>query len=224
MKILIDIGHPAHVHYFKNIVWIFIRKGHKVLFTCRDKEVVIDLLKSYNFGYINLGKPFKKSYTKIFGLFYFDLKILKTAIKFKPDIFISAGSFYAAHVSWLLMKPHITIEDTFNMEQVRLYLPFTNSIITGNYPHNNLGKNEIKIASYHELAYLHPNYFSPDRNILNELGIKKDERYFILRFVSWNASHDIGHKGISLKNKILLVKELLKYGKVFISSEKKINK
>ena len=44
MRILIDIGHPAHVHLFKNFAWQMQEKGHKVLFTCREKEFEIDLL------------------------------------------------------------------------------------------------------------------------------------------------------------------------------------
>jgi hypothetical protein len=80
----------------------------------------------------------------------------------------------------------------------------------------------INYAGYHELAYLHPNRFSPDKTVLNELGIKESERFVIIRFVSWNASHDIGHKGISYENKIKAIKEFGKYAKVFISSESKL--
>ena len=45
MNILIDIGHPAHVHLFKNFAWDMQNNGHKILFTCREKEFEIDLLK-----------------------------------------------------------------------------------------------------------------------------------------------------------------------------------
>ena len=30
MKILIDIGHPAHVHYFKNFIFKAIESGYKI--------------------------------------------------------------------------------------------------------------------------------------------------------------------------------------------------
>ena len=45
MRILIDIGHPAHVHYFKNFNVQMKSKGHTILFVARDKEVTIELLK-----------------------------------------------------------------------------------------------------------------------------------------------------------------------------------
>ncbi len=70
-----------------------------------------------------------------------------------------------------------------------------------------------------ELFYLNPAYFTPDISIVNSYGISPDERFFVLRFVSWNASHDIGQKGLSIESKIKLVKTLEKYGKVVVSSE-----
>ncbi|MEW6506991.1 MAG: DUF354 domain-containing protein [Bacteroidota bacterium] len=224
MKILIDIGHPAHIHYFKNLAKFLISKGNEILFTTRDKEITLQLLEHYNFTYINFGKPFKGTVGKIKGLGIFNCKLFSTARKFKPDIFLSAGSIYAAQIAWLFRKPHITIEDTYNMEQVRLYLPFTKAVLTGDYEHPSMGKNEIKYSGYQELAYLHPNYFTPDKSIINELDVKHNEKYVILRFVSWEATHDKGHKGITTENKIKAVREFEKYARVFISSENSLPK
>ncbi|HRR53411.1 MAG TPA: DUF354 domain-containing protein, partial [Bacteroidales bacterium] len=67
--------------------------------------------------------------------------------------------------------------------------------------------------------YLHPNVFTPNENVLKELGVEKNEKYALIRFVAWNATHDIGHRGFSKETKIKLVTELSKYIKVFISSE-----
>jgi len=54
---------------------------------------------------------------------------------------------------------------------------------------------------------------------LQLLGVDEGEKYVIMRFVSWNASHDVGHSGLSLEIKHKAVKEFSKYAKVFISSE-----
>jgi len=219
MRILIDIGHPAHVHLFKNFAWKMQEKGHKILFTCRDREFVLRLLQVYGFIYENYGMYYKSIGGKIQGLIKNELKMFNTAIHFKPDLFLSHGSTIAALTSFLLNKPHISFEDTFNMEQVKLYLPFTDIVLTGNYPHPSLGRKEIKYPGYNELAYLHPNVFTPDENVLKELGVEKNEKYAIIRFVAWNATHDIGHRGFSNENKIKLVKELSTYVKIFISEE-----
>jgi len=219
MKLLIDIGHPAHVHLFKNFAWQMEKRGHDILFTCREKEFEIELLREYGFNYKSFGKKYKSRFGKVWGMIEFDVKEFIAGFKFKPDLFLSHGSMYAAHASTLLRKPHISLEDTFNFEQVRLYLPFTNVVLTGNYDHPSLGKKEVKYNGYHELAYLHPNYYTPDKNILNELAVKDNEKYVIIRFVSWQATHDKGHKGISFENKIKAINEFEKYAKVFISSE-----
>lgn len=218
---LIDIGHPAHVHYFYHFAKIMINKGHEVVFTCRDKDVVIALLANSKLRYFSFGKSYKSIIGKFFGLFYFTARFFLIALKIKPDYYLNA-TLYSAIVAWIMGKPHISLEDTFNMEQVKLYSPFTNVILTGDYNHPSLGKKEITYSGYQELLYLHPKYFSPNPDILNELKINPGEKYVILRFVSWNASHDIGHKGINHKNKLFAIQELSKYAKVFISSESKL--
>ncbi len=218
MKILIDIGHPAHVHYFRNFARIEQEKGNRVLFTTRDKEITLSLLKYYGFDYISFGRPFKSKAGKVFGLLYFTLKLWRVALRFRPDLFLNA-TMYSAIVAWLCRKPHIALEDTYNMEQVGLYLPFTHAVLTGDYPHPPMGKKEIRYAGYQELLYLHPVHFTPDPSIRRLLGMGPADPFVIIRFVSWNASHDIGHKGISPENKRNAVKRFSEHARVFISSE-----
>ena len=221
MKILIDIGHPAHVHIFKNIAWNLSQKGHTILFTCRDKENELYLLKKHGFNFISFGENKKTKLGKILGLFYFNLKMLFIALRFKPNMFLSHGSMYAAQIAWLLRKTHISLEDSGNKEQIRLYAPFTNAIVTPDFLPNNLGKKQIRYRSNHELAYLHPNFFQTNDDIYSYLNISKKHPYAILRFVSWVATHDSGQKGLSYKEKEYLTKFLIsKNIKVFISAER----
>ena len=212
MRILIDIGHPAHVHLFKQFAHEMIRKGHKIHFTVRKKEFETELLKQEGFVYTIIGDHYKLKTGKIWGLFKFTFLVFTTAIKFKPDLFLSHGSMYNAIASFFLGKPNIALEDTGNWEQVRLYLPFTKAVLTSTSFTPNYDYKQVYYEGYHELAYLHRNYFKPDKSILTDLGIKENEKYFILRFVSWGASHDIRHNGVSPGNKVRLIKELSKYG------------
>jgi hypothetical protein len=121
MKILIDIGHPTHVHLFKFFTKEMQNNGHTIFFTCRQKEFEIDLLKDFGFNYKSFGKKYNLNISKIWGLIKFDIHELVTGLNFNPDLFLSHGSIYAAHASFLLGKPHISLEDTFNYEQIRLY-------------------------------------------------------------------------------------------------------
>ncbi len=97
--------------------------------------------------------------------------------------------------------------------------PFADVICTPSCFKKDLGKKQIRYNGYHELAYLHPDYFKPDPSVLDELGLKKDDKFVIVRFVAWQASHDIGHCGFNMEAKRKLVKELGKYARVFITSE-----
>ena len=222
MRILIDIGHPAHVHLFKYFASEMKKKGNEVLFTARSKESEIYLLEKYNLPFKSFGRHYKTRIGKIIGLFKFNILMLGMALKFKPDYFISHGSIYAAHIAWLLHKKHISLEDTGNMEQVRLYLPFTSVVLTSNCFHKNLGKKQLKYHGYHELAYLHPNRYKKNTNIRNLLGIQDNKPYIILRFVSWNATHDKGQNGLSEEYKLKLVATLEKKAVLLISSENKL--
>jgi hypothetical protein len=224
MKILIDIGHPAHVHYFKNFARIMLSKGNDILFVCRDKEFEIDLLNANGFEFISLGKHYKSIRGKIFGLLKFDFKMLRISLKFKPDLFLSAGSMYAAHVSFLIGKPHIAIEDSENMEQIRLYKPFTKLILTPDAIPQKYGKKQIRFNGFHQSAYLHPNYFKRNLNLKKEIGVPLNGKVFLLRLVALNASHDVNLNSIDKKNLNFLINFLKEKGHLFISSEKPLPK
>jgi uncharacterized protein len=219
LRILIDIGHPGHVHLFRPFAQQMIKNGHAILFTCREKEFEIDLLKAAGFQYKSFGKKYKNIIGKLWGLIKFDILEVITALQFKPDMFLSHGSPYAAHAAWFIGKPHISMEDSGNWEQMKLYLPFTKAVLTPDVLAEDLGKNQIRYKGYHELAYLHPNYFKPEKTGQSVLGLKLNENYVILRFVSWNATHDKGQNGLTLIQKMELVNYLKVKFKVFISSE-----
>jgi hypothetical protein len=67
---------------------------------------------------------------------------------------------------------------------------------------------------------LHPNYFYPNPDVLQEIGLTENDTFIIVRFVSWGASHDVGCTGLTLETKRKVVNDLSKYGRVLISSEK----
>jgi uncharacterized protein len=225
MKILIDIGHPAHVHYFRNFIRLMQNKGHEFFISARDKEVTHLLLQKYNIPYFNRGTGSPNLIGKLAYLAKADLLLLRKAKIFKPDILLSFASPYAAHVAKYLNKPHIAFTDTENAKLgILSFAPFTKCIITPASFKKDFGVKHVKFKGFMELCYLHPNRFSPDYSILSEMGISGDEPYSILRFVSWGANHDIGQSGFSDKSKVQIVKGLSKRMKVYISSEGNIPK
>ncbi|MCF8315128.1 MAG: DUF354 domain-containing protein [Ignavibacteriales bacterium] len=219
MKVLIDIGHPAHVHYFKNLIIQLVNFGETVLVVARDKEVSHLLLDSNNIPYCSRGAGGTWFLSKALYLFIGTWRVLKVAQKYKPDVFLSAGSMYASVASKVMNKPHIAIEDSENLEQIRIYKPFTDLIISPKYCKKKFGAKNIRINGFLQSAYLRSEYFTPNEKIFEVLGLQFGAPYFILRFVALGASHDRGLKTSNIHERYLLVEELKKHGRVFISSE-----
>jgi uncharacterized protein len=222
MKIIIDIGHPGHVHAMKNLARMLMQDGAEILFTAREKEFELELLRAGGFQFKSFGKHYKSIPGKIWGLLKFDMQMYLTGLRFKPNLFLSHGSMYAAHAAFLLGKKHLSLEDSGNMEQILLYRPFTDVILTPDVLPEELGPKQIRYPGYHEIAYLHPEFFTPNLAVFSKLGMRHGEQYAIVRFVSWNATHDAGQRGLSNDDKQKLVQKLAKKMKVFISSEAKL--
>ena len=83
-------------------------------------------------------------------------------------------------------------------------------------------KHTVHYPSYHELAYLHPNHFTPDPSVVQGYGIDTTKPYFILRFASLNAHHDDGIKGINTEVAQNLVDILSPHGQIYITSEREL--
>ena len=56
MKIVFDIGHPAHVHYFKNLYKFLKKTDNQILIIARDKEVTHNLLRENSIPFLNRGQ------------------------------------------------------------------------------------------------------------------------------------------------------------------------
>lgn len=220
MNILIDIGHPAHVHYFRNFIRVMETEGHRFLVTARRKEVSQDLLKAYGIPFVDRGTGRDSMVGKFLYLPKADWILWREARRFKPDLFMSFSSPYAAQVSKLMGKPHIAFDDTEHAALGRLlYRPFTDVVLSPDSYRGEPAPKQILFNGYMELLYLHPKRFTPPDDISDLIPVPAGERFVLLRFVSWNATHDKGHAGMSLANKRLAVARFSEHAHVLISSE-----
>lgn len=221
-RVILDVNHPGDVHFIKNLYFELLNRAHEVLVIASSKPMTYELLAEYKIPHIKIGSYGSSNFSKAINWFWLNIKMFFICLKFKPDAILGTVSFRGAFVGWLLNIKSYCFDDTQHAtEQIALIKPFAYKILTApNYTHD-FGKKHIRYNGYHELAYLHPKRYKPDASVLKTLGVKKKEKYIIIRFVAWNATHDIGmQKGFTKENKIRAVKEFLKYGKVFITSEK----
>jgi len=220
MNIVFEIGHPAHVHLFKHVIWALQKKGHSIQIIARKKDINLYLLDFYGFEYQLIGENRKQLHRKAIGHFRSIISTLGIVRRFKADVLVSTGSPSLSQVGKLTGTPHLSWSDTEHADLLlKLLLPFTTIIATPSCFMRKLGKNHIYYNGYHELAYIHPNYFEPDETVKELLGLEKDERFAIVRFVSWTASHDIGETGLPDEAMVKIIKDLSEYVKVYVSSE-----
>lgn len=225
MIVLIDIGHPGHVHLFKRLYFDLINNNHKVFITIKDIPVVKELLKKFSIQYINLGKKKDSLLNKAFYQISYNYKIWRLIKKLNIDVGIGT-SVSLSHVSRFSRMRSILLDDDDDEVQpffVKYVHPYCDFLIS---PDVLKGKRKRKDTIYypglHELSYLHPNYFKPDKNVLSEIGLTEADDFFLMRFNVFKAHHDSGVKGFTFEQKKQLIKLLQPFGKIFITSERKI--
>lgn len=222
-NILFLIGHPAHVHLFRNTIRRLNESGFNILVLARDKEITLQLLDNYDISYKRISK--KKD--NLAGLFLEFIKLqfllLFYIAKYRIDLCVSSGGAVLALPSKILFRDHFVFTDTEHAKaSVSMSRLFATRVFTPDCFFKDLGKKQIRYSGFHELAYLHPEKFTPDPGILEEIGVKQGEEFFILRFVSWKASHDLGQSGFTEEGKRELVNLLKSKGKIIISSESEL--
>lgn len=210
---------------FKHLIHRLIDDGHQVKITINTKDILEDLLKASNLPYENILTKRRKKNTKLTALITLlkkDIRSFRVIFNQKYDLLIGT-EFALTHVGFLLRKTVLTFtEDDAHIikDAAKIALPLSTKIVAPNVC--NLGKFENKkigYEGYQKLAYLHPNYFTPDPKIKKKLG-EKD--YFLIRLSGLNAYHDRDAKGFSVNEIESLVEKLSKFGNVFISAEEEL--
>ena len=226
MNILIDICHPAHVHLFRNFIKIMKGKEHSVYVTVKDIPSAKELLKSYNIRYIDYGSKSDSLIGKTFKQLKYDWDIRNIANELNIDIGIGT-SITISHVSKISkMTSFILDDDDSDVEPLfaKFAHPFADYLVSPDVlKHERLKNNHLLYPGYHELSYLHPNRFTPDKSVLNKLNLNEGDKFFILRFNAFKAHHDIGAKGLSNTQKNQLISLLSQHGKVIITIEGNLN-
>ena len=223
MNILIDIGHPAHVHLLRYTGEELKRHGHHVFFSVRDIPVAKRLMDHYGMAYVDLGNKKDSIFGKAMTILSQDMKMFWFVWRHKIDIGLSSG-IVLSHVSKLSKMKSFVFDDDDDAAEplvVKYGHPFSEVVFTPSVIRRKTC-HAVYYEGCHELAYLHPNRFMPDETVLKKAGLSVGEKYFILRFVAFKGHHDVGQQGVSLEQKRRLVNLLSRHGKVIITSEREI--
>jgi predicted glycosyltransferase len=221
MRVLIDILHPAHVHFFRNFYSEMEGRGHSVCITARDKDRSVELLRAFDLPYQQISEQ-KSGVGLAIEMAQRTPRLMNVMRSFRPDVMtgIMGPSIALAGVLRLPRVPSVVFYDTeFAVQTNRIVYPLAYSVCTPDCYQGRVPGRHHTYAGYHELAYLHPNRFRPDPAVLSEFGVNPGEAYSIVRFVSWQAVHDRKERGLTVKQKRHLVEVLQRRGRVLVSSE-----
>ncbi len=221
MKALLSIDHPAWAHQFRHIVAAVNARGGQVMTLAVEKDGDTELLRQYGIPYVLSARSTGKNIVEK-GLLFLGLCVEHSwrALRFRPDVLIGRASPMMAVAAWVSRRPHLVFEDTeVSKFSLRICRRLSTRILTPRTFLTDLGPRHVRLDTYKELFYLHPSVFTPDRQALRDCGFDPDEPYVLVRFVAWNASHDIGRRGLDDAGKVALVRRLEAYARVYVSAE-----
>lgn len=223
-RILIFLGHPAQFHFFKHAIRIWENHGHKVLVLIRTKDILEPLLLKEGLNYVNIEKKRLKKKTKwdlfVLASHHF-IRILFFLIKFRPNLIIGLHVILAQLSFFSPIKFIAVLEDDYHIVKrlSDIVMPLSDTILAPTVcDYSKWEYKKISFEGYMKLAYLHPNWFVPNFDIIKP--IIKNKKYIIIRLVSLTAYHDEGIKGISTSVLENIIKKLTEREyEIFISSE-----
>ena len=220
--IIIDIGHPGHYYLFRDIARHFISQNETVVITGRHNPFIRSLLNDGGFDFHSFGK--KKN--NIILKYLTQVNNIIRAYRLIRSERISLGlgvSMTLPLISKYTSSFKTIAFDDDDRDATPTYAKYANMADVIMTPaalaHEKRGDHHLTYPGFHELVYLHPKRFTPDENILERLGVKNGEPYFVIRFNSFKAHHDIGEKGLSQEQKKAIIERLSGEGRIFISTE-----
>ncbi|MFB6317444.1 DUF354 domain-containing protein [Saccharicrinis sp. FJH54] len=226
MKIAFYLGHPAHFHLFKNVIKS-LSATHDTTILIKKKDILEKLLEEAGLTYINiLSEGRKDSKTGLLvGMIKRSWRLFRFYKKLKPDLLVGT-SVENSFMTKILGIPSINVNED-DAEVVPLYakLSYPWASVILNPSSCNSGKwdeKAIKYSGYQELAYLHPNHFTPQKKVV-EKYFPVTDTYFIMRFAKLTAHHDKGIKGLNAELSKEIIKILEPHGKVYITSERELS-
>lgn len=222
MRVLLDITHPAHAHFFRNPLRLLRERGHDIVVTSRTKDCAVPLLDAMGIEHHMLLDDAAAGTSSLpLELLRRDRALWRFTGENRPDVMAAIGGTFIAHVGALRRIRSVVFYDTENARlQNAITYPLASLVVVPRAYRSWVPKKHLRYAGYHELSYLHPDYFVPDRERAVAAGLDRERENFLLRVVAWQASHDIGETGWTPRLLEQVIDTLGNLGaKVIVSSE-----
>jgi len=217
MRLIFDVLHPAHVHFFRPLAAEVTAAGGEVLFCARHKEVTVDLLQAADLPHEILSGIGGGAAGLARELVVRSARLASVCRRFRPDALAGIMGPCIAPVGRALGIPALVCYDTETATATNSWVfPLATCVATPRAYRGRTRPNQRRYDGYQELAYLHPSRFTPDPARLRPHGL--EPTFALLRLVSWEASHDVGDKGFA--DPVAFVHQLSQRMRVVISAER----
>ena len=130
MRILIDILHPAHVHFFRNFHAEMTDRGHQLCITARDKDRSVELLQAFGLPYQQISRQ-KSGAGLAVELAGRTARLMKIMRSFRPDVMAGIMGPSIALAGAVRRVPAVVFYDTeFAVQTNRIVYPLAHSVCT----------------------------------------------------------------------------------------------
>jgi len=219
MRYLFFTNTPAHVHLYKHTVQALSDRGHDVLILAREYTCTTDLLEWYDLPYEVYGYCDTSKGSLLSRLPAHYVRAIRQARRFDPDLVFGMGS-YAAHTGAITRTPTVLLIDSepASLDHT-ISTPFARAVLTPDTFRKDLGEDHYVFRGFKECAYLHPESYSPNPEIRDQLGLGDDEPYAIVRLNAFGSQHDVGKKGLTGEQRYEIIRHLSEDATVLVSDE-----
>ena len=194
MRVLIDLCHPADVHFFRAVAQRLNAEGHEVIYTARDKDVVLPLCNEFRMPHHVVGGHHDSLVGKGWELLRRSGGLAKLAKEEGIDVLAGFGNPYIVIASHLCQKPSLFITDTENVGFPNWIGLHATATLTPNWFGTLYGTQHTQALWFKELAYI---------GRLPETKRRAKREYVLIRKVAWTASHDQSHHGLGSMEPVL---------------------
>ncbi|MFP4608485.1 MAG: hypothetical protein ACLFNY_02770 [Candidatus Aenigmatarchaeota archaeon] len=193
-------------------------RGHDLLLFHTGNELTKELLDPLKINHKSYGRYFETEVTKVLSSLYNKTSLLRELKRFDPDLILSVNGLPPSPFHSLLDVPTLVFLDTKPEPQDEYFLfNYASKLVAPDCYHADLPKDkQLTHSSYHALAYLHPQRFTPDTSIFDELDIEPGE-YVIASFGKYIGQKiDLKRHPLRRREVIDLVRDLDDLCKVFV--------
>ncbi len=221
MRLLIDILHPAHVHFFRHFIVEMLDRGHEFLLLSREKDVTTDLLDAFGLEHTVISSQ-KPGRARLASELLQRVVAVSWAMRsFRPDVLLGLMGPSIALAGRLRRTRTVVFYDNETTHRLnKVVARLADAWISPRGYRYDYGAKHLRYDGYHELAYVHPARFTPDPARLRAHGIDPHKPFSLLRFVAWESIHDVGEIGFGIEGKRRAIEVLSRIGPVYISSER----